>query len=294
MLQAVYIGRFEPLHNGHLANMLSALAQHDRLHLLLGSANLARSSKNPWTAAERARIIRAALREAGGDLRRVRCSPIPDEFDAGRWAAQVRRAVGSTPAVLVGSHKDVTSQYLKWFPEWPLALFPVWPGLGASTLRAAYFEGGNVTDVPAVVQHFLETWQATPTFRRLQAEHRAIQKVRVAWDGEPRCELLFLDLQHGQLRVERRSGAIGRGLWALPGRPLAAGEAAPGKAHVFAAPARSLTVPTTAYVVSSPSERPALTTGLWLPLSAALERPRRFFEDHQVIVRRMLEAQALP
>ncbi|MFC6659715.1 MFS transporter [Deinococcus multiflagellatus] len=62
---AVYIGRFQPPHAAHLHTMRAALAGHGQLLVLLGSANLARSVKNPWSAAERARLIRRALAAQG-------------------------------------------------------------------------------------------------------------------------------------------------------------------------------------------------------------------------------------
>ncbi len=292
MSTAVYIGRFQPPHDGHLASMQAALERHAALHVLLGSANLARSSKNPWTPAERQRLIEAALQQRGVELSRVRFSFLPDEFDARRWAERVRQAVGRETPVLVGFEKDASSHYLHWFPEWPREPSPITgqPGLGqhgptqlnATQLRAAYFAGQPVTDVPEPISRFLKRWRRTPAYARLRAEQQAILAQRAAWDGQTRRELLVLDLRAEQIRLQRRYEVIGRGLLALPGRVLAAGEAAPPDAPVFDHPARSLSLPTTAYVVRGEAD-----SGEWLPLSV-LSRPRQFFEDHQVIVRRLL------
>ena len=154
--------------------------------------------------------------------------------------------------------------------------------LSSTQLRAAYFGGQAVTDVPEPVSRFLQRWRRTPAFTRLRAEHRAILTERAAWNGQPRREVLMLDLRENQLRVQRRHEVIGRGLLALPGRLLTAGEAAPPNAQVFDHPARSLSLPTIAYAV-----RGEASGGEWVSLSA-LSRPRQFFEDHQVIVRRLL------
>ncbi|AWN24236.1 ADP-ribose pyrophosphatase [Deinococcus irradiatisoli] len=283
-MKALYIGRFEPPHDGHLGSMLRALERHDRLHLLLGSANLARSSKNPWSAAERARLIRRSLTDGGVDPRRVRCSPLPDEFDALRWAAQVRRLAGRTVPVLVGFEKDASSSYLRWFPDWPADPSPLAPGLNATEIRAAYFEGRAVPGVPPAVGKFLERWKASATYTRLRAEHLAVQAARRAWNGQPQREVLTVDVNAGQVRLARRTQPIGRGLWALPSTALPPGRDPPPQAQVFDHPARSLAVPTTAYAVQGEAG-----SGEWVPLEAALRQPRRFFEDHHVILRRMLE-----
>jgi bifunctional NMN adenylyltransferase/nudix hydrolase len=57
----VLIGQFAPLHNGHIALLHRALERADRVVVLTGSAGRARNSRHPWTAAERERMIRAAL-----------------------------------------------------------------------------------------------------------------------------------------------------------------------------------------------------------------------------------------
>ncbi|WP_291425689.1 ADP-ribose pyrophosphatase [Deinococcus sp.] len=288
---AVYIGRFEPLHEAHLHTMLSALERHARLTVLPGSANLARSMKNPWTAPERARMIRAALHGEGVDLRRVRLRPLPDEFDMTLWQSQVRERVGTPNAVLVGYGKDASSSYLHWFPEWQVEPGPVTPGLSATDLRAAYFEERLLEQLPAAVRGFLENFRQTRTFRRLQAEHFAVLARRQALKQQASPPVLqevrFLHVSGGQVWLNRRRDPVGKGLWELPGHLLAAGDlqdvaAARASGRIFDHPSRSLVWPTAAQVVQEPGG------GTPIPLQLALGRPHGFFEDHHVILRRML------
>lgn len=56
---AVFIGRFQPFHNGHLHGLSNALHQADRVILLLGSAWQPRSLHNPWTHQERENMMQA-------------------------------------------------------------------------------------------------------------------------------------------------------------------------------------------------------------------------------------------
>lgn len=277
---AVYIGRFQPPHDAHIGTMLDALEHAPRLTVLPGSANLARSAKNPWTAPERIRMIRSALLERGVDLRRVRFRPIPDEFDSVRWAAHVRAAVQTERAVLVGFEKDASSSYLRWFPEWTDHESPVTPGLNATGVRVALFGDREVEAVPPAAHAFLNDFRRTRTFRRLQAEHFALLAARAAWDGHPVHEVLLCDVHHDAVTLHRRTGPIGRGLWELP--RLSGNAAPPEGARVFDHPSRSLVVPATAHVVTGRA------AGERVPLALALARPHRFFEDHHVILRRML------
>ncbi|MFC5847709.1 ADP-ribose pyrophosphatase [Deinococcus petrolearius] len=290
MTLAVYIGRFQPPHRAHVDTMLSALERHARLLVLPGSADLARSVKNPWSAPERVRMIRAALAGAGADLRRVRFAPLPDEFDAALWAAGVRVAVGTPDAVLVGCEKDATSSYLRWFPEWEADSAPVTPGLNATDLRRAYFTGEPVPDLPDAVWAALGAFRQTRTFRRLRAEYTAVQaeRSRLAGATLPLREVRHCHVAGGHVWLRRRTGPIGRGLWELPGRWLDLGESPPPGARVFGHPSRSLVLPGVAHVLLSDGGGEAV------PLAWALARPRQFFEDHHVILRRLLGSPAAP
>ncbi|GGS13270.1 adenylyltransferase/cytidyltransferase family protein [Deinococcus knuensis] len=291
----VYVGRFQPPHAGHLQTMQAAIDRRGRLLVLLGSANLARSARNPFTPRERAGMIRAALRESGVPPRRVTLRPLPDEFDATRWAAHVRHAAhavaGNAPVVLTGFEKDASSSYLHWFPDWTLAPSPalrVGEGvLNATEVRAALFGQGEVpAHLPPAVAGFLTRFLGTRTFTRLRAEWAALEAERAAWDGTPRHERLDLHVTPELVWLARRPGPVGAGLWTLPATPLPP-DRLPAGATVFSHPARSLGVPTTAHVVLTDSPPPGTRP---VPLAHALARPRQFFEDHHVILRRMLEA----
>ena len=292
---AVYVGRFQPPHAGHLHTMHAALDRHGRLLVLLGSANLARSARNPFTPRERAGMIRAALRESGVPPGRVTLRPLPDEFDATRWAAHVRQLAraeaGDAPVHLTGFEKDASSSYLHWFPDWTLDPSPPVMAqegvLNATAVRRALLERGEVpAHLPPAVAAFLTRFLGTPTLTRLRTEWTALEAERVGWDGTPRHERLDLHVTPEHVWLARRSGPVGAGLWTLPATPLSP-EALPAGAAVFAHPARSLGVPTTAHVVLADAP-PAGTSPV--PLAHALARPRQFFEDHHVILRRMLEA----
>lgn len=58
---AVFIGRFQPFHIGHMSVVEKILTQFPRLLLIIGSANESETSKNPWTLEEREEMIRASI-----------------------------------------------------------------------------------------------------------------------------------------------------------------------------------------------------------------------------------------
>ena len=57
----VFIGRFEPFHNGHRYVLERALAQARKVIVIVGSAGRPRTTKNPWNAEERAVMIRHSI-----------------------------------------------------------------------------------------------------------------------------------------------------------------------------------------------------------------------------------------
>ena len=143
----VFIGRFEPFHNGHAAVARHALARAKKLIFLVGSADTPRTIKNPWTVAERAVMIQSALDTDEG---RLIIRPLRDHlYNESQWVAAVQRTVadavkadGGDAAAkigLVGQDKDASSYYLREFPQWDLVDVQHTETLSATELRRYLF-----------------------------------------------------------------------------------------------------------------------------------------------------------
>ena len=57
----LYIGRFQPFHNGHMYMVREALKNCDHLIIAIGSAQEARTEKNPFTNMERSLAIACSI-----------------------------------------------------------------------------------------------------------------------------------------------------------------------------------------------------------------------------------------
>ena len=289
------MGRFQPPHAAHVGSVvqaLGALGSGGRVLVLLGSANLARSVKNPFTPAERAFLFRAALQEVGADTRRVIFRPLPDRFDPPRWAADVRAAADAVfrpgaRLALVGLEKDASSDYLRWFPGWARLEVAATPGLNATDLRAALLTGQPLpAEVSPAVARQLSVFARTPTAARLRREWAAVDAGRTALASTALLhERRWLRVEGGEVWLNHRAGPIGQGLWELPGAVLLPGEPVPAGGHLFDHPARALLKPTAAQVVPGPAPRPFGARPVHLEV--ALAHPRNFHEDHGVIVARL-------
>ena len=228
---AVLIGRFQPVHHGHLALLQAALAQARQVVVVVGSAHQARSPKNPFTWQERAALLRAALPEA--EQARLTVLPVRDYYDEPRWAQAVQQAVQQAVAGqpgarigLIGHFKDASSNYLRAFPGWELIRMERQGAIDATAIRDAYFSSPAALaplaeQMPASTLAWLAAFAQLPAYAALQEEWQVLRAYRASWAGAPYPPVFVtvdavLRCQDRVLLI-RRAHAPGKGLWALPG-----------------------------------------------------------------------------
>ena len=83
------VGRFQPVHKGHVKAMLDILAEFDELVIVLGSAQLSHELDNPFTAGERMVMLRLALAHSGVGPERYWIVPVPDAPMHSVWVPMV-------------------------------------------------------------------------------------------------------------------------------------------------------------------------------------------------------------
>lgn len=227
---AVFIGRFEPLHLGHLAILKRALALSERVVVLVGSAEAPRTAKNPWTYAERVVMIKAAL---GAEAARVTTLPLRDHlYNDNAWLAEAQAQVAGVACdakriALFGLSKDSSSYYLKAFPQWELVDAASVPLLSATELRRQLFseEPGALrlieANVPPPVFQIIDAFRNTDAYRQTLDEFRHVDSYRAAWAAAPYPPIFVtvdaVVAHSGHVLLVRRKAQPGRGLWALPG-----------------------------------------------------------------------------
>lgn len=92
--RAVFVGRFQPFHKGHLGALQDILEKVDEVIIVVGSAQYSHSLDNPFTTGERITMIRRALENEEIKPTRYWIVPVPDAHVHMVWVAQV---VGYTP-----------------------------------------------------------------------------------------------------------------------------------------------------------------------------------------------------
>ena len=219
---AVFIGRMQPLHHGHIHNIKRALSLANHVLVIAGSANQPRTPKNPFTADERGAMVDSIFGEYGD---RVQVVGVEDYYPDTLWLKNVQtvahkhlinRGIDTFDAsiAILGHDKDHTSFYLKQFPTWDfieighrvrkiedihgedmLSLTASDDNsyshkiLDASIIRDHYFAGefeDVVADVPPEVLAFLDKFSKTLNYKILVEEQEYVERYHKIWElGQP-------------------------------------------------------------------------------------------------------------
>ncbi len=238
-----FIGRFQPFHLGHRHVIANALGRARHVIVLVGSPNVARSVKNPFTFEERAAMLSAVFPDEIAASRLV-VMPVDDyAYNDTAWVAAVQRAVkravldNANPNAttlhgikdfkigLIGYFKDASSHYLKSFPEWDIVEIEAPSGTFAATdIRHDYFRRAPILPrdtCPAEVVTQLEALRLKPDFEWLVAEAEWVADYKKSWEAAPYAPtFVTVDCiveQSGHVLLVRRRDAPGKGMLALPG-----------------------------------------------------------------------------
>lgn len=229
---AVVIGRFEPFHAGHGLLLNKALLVADKVVVLVGSANLPRTVKNPFSYEERRYMVKSFGEMNGFPEGSLYVVPIQDNlYSDTAWEKQVQGAVGVFGAkrvCIVGHKKDSSSYYLDRFPQWDFVNTDEFklPGLDATNIRNLLFSMvGSITllksVVPPTTYAMLEQFVQTEDYQRLVREFAALQAYKASWAVAPYAPTFVTTdavvTKAGHVLMVQRKDAPGEGLWALPG-----------------------------------------------------------------------------
>jgi bifunctional NMN adenylyltransferase/nudix hydrolase len=238
---SVFLGRQSPFHKGHAEVLLRACHTSKAVLVLIGSAGQARTTKNPFTFAERERMIRDYLESCKIDCK-LQIKPLYDHpYNDQAWIRGVQDAVdickndlrdviGINPSVyLTGADRDKSTWYLKTFGDFFISdlVDPHGMTLSATKVRELLFGSSSplYTDistlVPSTTFRFLLDFVKTPEFAALSKEYSYIEKYKKDWSGAPYAPtFVTVDacvIQSGHVLLNTRANFPGIGLWALPG-----------------------------------------------------------------------------
>jgi bifunctional NMN adenylyltransferase/nudix hydrolase len=241
----VFIGRFQPVHNGHLEVIRQALVHSKKLIILIGSAHSPRNLRNPWTVLEREAMIRANF--SALDNENIITAPLMDVlYNDKVWVRNVQNTVNGLVTAhndqphkqpniaLIGHNKDASSYYLNLFPQWSSMSVKNINGLSATPIRENLFSSTNAEaanksldsaelkgEINATIKATLQTFVKHPAFEQIADEQAFIHKYTQQWQTAPYAPTFVtvdaVVVQSGHILLVQRKAKPGQGLWALPG-----------------------------------------------------------------------------
>lgn len=136
----VFPGRFQPLHNGHVAGLQHAASAYERVVVTISNAHVSHTASDPFTGGERYEMIDAWAR-ALSIRDRFDIIPVPIDDEPTSWVATIR---------------TITPEFRNVYTRsaWTETLFAYWgiPNtdplvqgypLSASEVRASMAQGGD-------------------------------------------------------------------------------------------------------------------------------------------------------
>lgn len=230
------IGRFQIAHAVHAQLFQHGINNSDHLVIQVGSSEVARDEKNPFTFEERKQVIEAicepmlADHREHGRSKKLSILPLHDyTYDNNKWLTEAQANVASVTKsnniTLTGSKKDATSSYLEMFPQWGNDFIEVVPGVGATQVREQFFETGTISrGLPAPTQEFMSKFMRRhngKSFALLQDEYNFNKNERAKYDCMPFPPVFVtgdaIVVCAGHILLVERGQVPGLGCWAMPG-----------------------------------------------------------------------------
>ncbi len=128
---SLFIGRFQPFHNGHLYSLNKCLEIADRVIVGIGSSQESGTDNNPWDYDMRKRMVGLVMSDPSlqGSSSQVEVVAIPDVPNDAEWVENVERMIRraklkKVDVVVVSNNEWVTELLGKaGFPIYKTGLF---------------------------------------------------------------------------------------------------------------------------------------------------------------------------
>jgi len=110
MQVGILVGRFQPVHIGHVQAIEFALENSNKLFIVVGSAEKSNQKRNPFTFEERKKMIELAINEK--ELQdNISIIPINDANNHTEWIASIKNTVGEYN--LIFTNDELTEKLFK-------------------------------------------------------------------------------------------------------------------------------------------------------------------------------------
>ena len=110
MQVGILVGRFQPVHRGHVQAIEFALENSNKLFVVVGSAEKSNQKRNPFTFEERKKMIELAINEK--ELQdNISIIPINDANNHTEWISSIKNTIGEYN--LIFTNDELTEKLFK-------------------------------------------------------------------------------------------------------------------------------------------------------------------------------------
>ena len=167
MKRGVYVGRFQPFHNGHLQDVINALKEVDELAIGLGSAQENNTKKNPFTQNERMEMISLTLKKLG--IENYVLFTIPDYHDDDKWMDHIKDVTVPFEIAFIGENEWTERCFNT--KGYQVHKLPFLEGLSATLVRERINNDDNWEElVPEEVASYIKYIKGEERIKNLQNE----------------------------------------------------------------------------------------------------------------------------
>jgi nicotinamide-nucleotide adenylyltransferase len=97
---ALFIGRFQPFHNGHLYSLKKCLEIADEVVVLVAKSNVSGTEGDPWNAPTRESMVKAVIKGEAIETKVTKIVSSPDNPSDAVWLDQVLETAGEFDVVV--------------------------------------------------------------------------------------------------------------------------------------------------------------------------------------------------
>jgi nicotinamide-nucleotide adenylyltransferase len=205
MTVGLFIGRFQPLHKGHVEVMKTIAETLDKLVIAIGSSNKSNTQENPFTADEREMMIKLSL-----NVKNYELVKIPDFDDYPKWVNYVIQNSPHFDVVFSGN-----AVVKKLFEEkgYSVQNIPVSAYVSASQIRQMIFDNADYKHyLPEGTLQILKEMKGVEKIKKIY--NKAIYK------NPPTAVDVVMEYYNPDFKgiiLIKRGNEPFKGKWALPG-----------------------------------------------------------------------------
>ncbi len=97
---ALFIGRFQPFHKGHLYSLEKCLEIADKVTIAVGSSQESGTESNPWGYKVRKQMVCSVVMGLGVQNRIAKIVSCPDNPSDKKWVSEIKKRAGKFDVVV--------------------------------------------------------------------------------------------------------------------------------------------------------------------------------------------------